>query len=331
MALSRWWVAAIGVACAGDHAAPSGGPGSIPPLPAASADIGPTVVRVGDHGVVGANEFFAAAVRELREKSATNLSPEERYALAERLAEEEALWQEAARMGFHRDPKVRKNMINLLMREEVYSKVKGSDFTEEAMRAYFDAHREDFVIPEKVQIKKVFIAVDERRTDEEALAIANDVRAKIVGNPGKFKEYAAEFSDDTWKRRGGDLSYVPREGGNGIDPAVVEAAFGLAVGGVSEPFLAGGGYNVVLNANHRDRVERSYSQMEGSVLRQMKSERSKQLLGEYMARVKAAYRVELDASALDALDLGFAARSAAEPAPVGMPEAGEEGHEEVPE
>jgi parvulin-like peptidyl-prolyl isomerase len=328
MASSRWWVAALAVACVGGRGGPSAGSAAIPPLPPPSTDIGPPIAQVGAQGVVGANEFFTAAARELREKSTADLTPTERKAVVDRLTEEEALWQEAARMGLHRDPKVRKTMINLLMREQVYSQVKAGDFTEDEMHAYFDAHREEFVVPEKVHIKKIFIAVDERRTAEQALALASDVRQKIVANPGKFKDYAAEYSEDTWKRRGGDLSYVAREGGNGIDPAVVEAAFALPVGGVSEPFLAGGGYHVVMNANHRDRVERGYSQMEGSVLRQMKAERTKVLLDEYVARVKAAYPVTIDDAVLDGIDLSGAARVPAE-APALEPE--EEDDEEAPE
>jgi hypothetical protein len=155
------------------------------------------------------------------------------------------------------------------------------------------------------------------------------VRQKIVDNPGKFKDYATEYSEDTWKRRGGDLSYVSREGpNNGIDPAVIEAAFALPVGGVSEPFLAGGGWNVVLNAAHRERVVRGYAQMEGSVLRQMKTQRTRELLEQYTAEVRARYPVAVDEQALAAVDLTAASRAPAEPVEAEPEEEPEEVHEE---
>jgi len=327
MASSRWWVAALAVACV--EGGPVAGSVAIPALPPPQADIGPPLAQVGSAGVVGTNEFFGAAAREMRDRGTATLTPAERRVVLDRLAEDEALFQEAARQGLHRDPKVRKTMVNLLMRQEVYSQVKGSDFTDEEMKAYFEAHRAEFVVPEKVHIKRIFIAVDERRAEAEALGRANEVRAKVVANPGKFKDLAAEYSEDTWKRRGGDLSYVSREGpNNGIDPAVIETAFGLPVGGVSAPFLAGGGYNVVLNAAHRDRVERGYGQMEGSVLRQMKAERTKVLLDAYVARVRGENPVTVNEAALDAVDLTAASRVHVE-VPVEEQEEGEEAHEEV--
>ncbi|MBA2319982.1 MAG: peptidyl-prolyl cis-trans isomerase [Deltaproteobacteria bacterium] len=322
-------MAALALGCVGGSGGPQRG-SAVPGLPPPGVEIGPPVAHVGDMGVVGANELFGAAAREMRDKGLGPLSAEHRRIVLARLAEDEALFQEAARQGLHRDPKVRKTMINLLMRQEVYSKVKAADFTDEEMKAYFDAHRAEFVVPEKVHIKRIFIAVDHRRPQAQALALANEVRAKVMANPGKFKDLAAAHSEDTWKRRGGDLSYVSREGpNNGIDPAVVEAAFALPVGGVSTPFLAGGGYNVVLNAAHRDRVERGYSQMEGSILRQMKAERTKVLLEAYVAKVRAAYPVTVDDAVLDGVDLAGAARVPLDTPVEEEEEEGDESHEEV--
>ncbi len=314
--MTRLWGVAlavlIGCTGSGEVETPPPTPGQAPPLPTAPIDIGAPVARVGEQGVVGSKEFFLAAARKIREQGG-DLTPEQRKALVDELASEEALWQEAARQGLYRDPKIRRAMVSLLMRQQVYSKVRSGDFTDQELRAYFDSHREEFVLPEKVQVKRIFIAVDERRKDADALAIAMDVHGKVKAAPTTFKELAGQFSEDTWKRRGGDLGYVPRAGQPGVDPAVVERAFTLPVGGVSEPFLAGGGYNIVMNAAHRDQVERSFEQMKGTVLRKMKTDRSKELLDAYVASVEARYPVTVDDAALAAVDLSQASRMQLDP------------------
>jgi parvulin-like peptidyl-prolyl isomerase len=314
MQVRGWALVGMLVACGGGEAppvAPSPG-GTVPPLPPVAIDIGVPVARVGELGVVGASEFADAAARQAREQG-TPLTPEQRQALARELAQEEALWQEAARLGLYRDPKIRKTMVTLLTRQQVFSKVRSNDFSDEALRAYFDAHRDEFVIPEKVQIKKVFIAIDARRTEAQAIARANEVRAKIVAEPGKFKELAAEYSEDTWKRRGGDLGYVPKTGQAGVEPAVIEAAFALPVLGVSPVFIAGGGANVVLNAAHREEMVRGFDQMKGTVLRKMKNERSKELLDAYVAEIEVKYPVVIDDAALAGVDLTAVGRVQLDP------------------
>jgi parvulin-like peptidyl-prolyl isomerase len=306
MARFRVWMLIAGLSgcagVAGVQAPKTGSTTAAPPLPDAPLDIGPPVAKVGDNGVIGANEFLEAASRKVREQGG-DLSPEQRKALVDELAQEEALWQEAAREGLYRDPKVRKIMVALLMRRQVYSKVRPSDFPDADLRAYFDSHQDEFNVPEKVQIKRIFVAVDQNRSDADALARAREVHEKVLARPADFKDLAAEYSDDTWKRRGGDLGYVARGAEIGVDPAVIDKAFSMQIGNVSEPFLAGGGYNVILAAAHRDPVQRTFEQSKGTVLRTMKNVKTKEMLDVYVASVAAQYPVTVDEKALDALDL----------------------------
>ena len=224
-------VLAIGsalAACGGNTSGQPGGGAPIDPANAvAGAEVGPpagsvVLAKVGASGGVSAEDFAEAASRT-PPKDGKALTAEERKEILEKLVVEEALFQEAAKRGLHRDPKVRKIMVNLLMRDEVTSNVKASDFSPDQMRAYFDAHRDEFVVPEKVQIMRIFLKVGEERSLEQAMTLARDLRAKVAANPESFKTLAQEHSDDPYKRRGGDLGYLPLEGKPGIDPAVVQS------------------------------------------------------------------------------------------------------------
>ena len=59
-----------------------------------------------------------------------------------------------------------------LLREEVYANVRSSDFTDEQLQQYFESHKDEFVVPEKVQIKRILIKVSEQKPDAEAKKLA---------------------------------------------------------------------------------------------------------------------------------------------------------------
>ena len=87
-------------------------------------------------------------------------------------------------------------------------------------------------------------------------------------------ERESKHSEDPYRRRGGDVGFVPKTGKPGLDPEIVDKAFAMEVEQVSEPFKTNEGYNVIYIANKRDRVERTFQQMKGSVLRKVKNEKN---------------------------------------------------------
>jgi len=264
-------------------------------------DIGEVLATV--NGIqIGSKEFQVAAARRTP-ADGDKLSLEEKQEILDELVVEKMLYLEAKAKGIDRDPKVQKVMINTLLRRDVYSNVRNSDFTQEELRAYFDAHRDEFVVPEKVQIKRIFIKVTDARPAEDARALATDLRGQVAADIDSFKELATRHSEDPYRRRGGDLGFVSREGKPGIDDAVVAKAFEMDVGQVSEVFEAGGGFNVVYVANRRERVERTFEQMKGSVLRKVKNEKYKQLYEEYVDSVRGDYAVDLDADTLATVEV----------------------------
>lgn len=290
-------------ACGGPEATtPAKGPEGAPGVGAAAApqeDMGTVLATVGDVKVYS-KEYEQVAQRKTP-ANGDSLSPEERKEILQKLIEEKALYQEAKQRGVDNDPKVQKVMINTLLRQEVYSGVRNSDFTQEELQAYFDAHKDEFVVPEKVQIKRIFVRVGPDRVDADAKSLAQQIYKDVTKDPAKFGDIAAEKSEDPYRRRSGDLGFVGRDGKPGIDNSVVDKAFGMNVGDISEPFEGGGGYNIVLVANKRERVERTFEQMRGSVLRKVKNEKYKTLYEKYVADVVGKYTVTKDDAALEAV------------------------------
>lgn len=272
-------------------------------LPEAAAD-GRVVARVGP-GFVTEGEFSTAAARTAH--VGEQLGDVERRQILDKLVTEEVLFQEALLRGLHRDPKVRKIMVNLLLREEIYADIRASDIAPEELESYYAAHKDEFVVPEKVQVKRIFVrfgstgsATDPgaSRTQDEAKALVQDIRRQILADPSSFKQLAEQHSDDPYKRRGGDIGYLSREGKPGLPQEVVDLAFSLSLGQLSEPFLAGDGYNLVVVAARREAVERTFEQMKGSVLRRLKNDKFQRLTEEYIQGAQARYEVDVDEAVL---------------------------------
>ena len=303
------------MACGGNEPGTSGeAAGGVAANAAASGEL---VARVGSGGVT-TDDFVQRAIRTPQAAAGT-LTEDDRKDLLDKLVVDEALWQESLAEGLHRDPKVRKILINLLLREKVYGDPAAGEFSDEELKAYFDSHPEEFTMPERRQVKRLFLSVKPDRTMEQARAEATDLRARIVAAPETFSDLANEHSDGVYRHRGGDVGYVAATGKPGIDPVVVEEAFKLEIGQVSEPFETEGGVNIVMVANKREAVERGFSHMKASVLRKLKNERYKTLTESFIEEVRQRYTVDVDEAALNAVDLQQARQAAMEAGPEGDP------------
>ncbi len=291
------------LACAGrDEERPAGGPTG--PEMTQAAPAGAVVAKVGAHGMVTVDEFTQTASRQVLMHEA-EVTPEARKEILDEMIDEEVLFQEAFAQGLYRDPKVRALMINLLKRREVVAEARGLEISDEEAEAYFEAHIDDFRMPEKALVKRIFIGFGGQgdpaspgRTEEEAKKLAADLRSQIVADPDKFRKLAEEYSEDSYQRRGGTMGYVDNVPDSPFPREFLDKVFALEEGRVSEPFLAGGGYNIAVVEAHRDAVERTFEQMKGTVLRRMRSERQGDLTEKYVASLRAKAEVTIDEALL---------------------------------
>ncbi len=293
---------------------------------APAADIGDVIATV--NGVqIGSKEFQQAAARKTP-ASGDSLSLEEKKEVLQTLVEDKLLYAEAIRKGVDKDPKVQKVMVNTLVREDVFNQIKNSDFSDEVLQAYYDAHKDEFIVPEKVQIKRILIKTGPDRTDDQAKQQAEKIRTDVAANPDSFKDLASKFSEDPYKHRGGDVGFVAKDGKPGLDQAVVDKAFTVEVGKVSDVFKTDDGYNVILIAAKREQLERTFQQMKGSVLRKAKNAKQDEAYKAYVEKLKTGAKVDIDEAKLGAIEVKSQRRPFA-PGMGGDAEEGEEGAAEL--
>ena len=245
-------------------------PAAATPAPAAAAAApaaadavkGDTVVLTIGTEKITKDEFeqiFQQVVSQMPpERRGAAGSPQAKRQLAEQLAELKALAQEARRLKIDQTPEAKTQMamrddqlIAGMLFQQISKETKPSPAD---LQAYYDGHKNEW---ETVAARHILIRFkgspvglkegQKDLTDEEALAKAKDLRAKIVAG-GDFAALAKAESDDVGSgANGGSLGEFTR---GRMVPPFDEAAFTLKVDEVSEPVKTQFGYHVIQVTKH---------------------------------------------------------------------------------
>ena len=264
-------------------------------------DVGEEIANV--NGVsIGEKDFQRAAARKIP-ANGKSLSPEERAEIINQLIDEELLYQKSFEQKLFRDAKVKKVMMNALLREQVYSKVKGTDISEDELRSYYDSHKEDFVIPEKVQIQRILIKIKADQDEATAQAKAQRIYDRLSGNADKFKSVAEELSEGPYARRGGDVGFVSSKGKPGLVQEVVDKAFAMKKGELSKPFVTKDGVNIIYVKERREEQVRSFKTAQGTVMRKMKNEKISETYKSYTESLRTGADVNIETEKVNAIEV----------------------------
>jgi peptidyl-prolyl cis-trans isomerase C len=317
------------VACTGGAAKPAATVTVTQPSPMPAELLGQALATV--NGLPVGSRAYDQVAGRTPPASGADYSPEEKRSLLSQAIDDELLFQDAFRRGLYHDPKLRRLIINQVIRAEVTDRVRTHEFPEDEVRAWYESHKADFVVPAKRHTLRLFLQIRPNR--DEAAATAEITRlVRGVRDPSEdFRAVATQHSDGPYKRRGGDLGFVSSEGVAGIPPEVVAKAFAAEVGKITEPFVAGGGVNVLLVEEERPRLERTYEQMRGAVVRQLKDQLYEQLTADFLTQLREAAAIDIDEDALSAYAPAVTPKPGAPippPATEGLPATAEEAERE---
>ncbi len=146
--------------------------------------------------------------------------------------------------------------------------------SEAEIKAYYEAHKADFVQPEARETRHILIAPVQLNEDgtmstvpteadwEAARAEAEKVRSEIQ-NGAKFDVEAGKYSDDaTTRESGGELGPVIR---GQMVPAFEEAVFSLSKGELSQPVRTQYGYHLIEVTDITPEQQLSYDEVMESI------------------------------------------------------------------
>ncbi|MBK9030851.1 MAG: peptidyl-prolyl cis-trans isomerase [Myxococcales bacterium] len=231
-----------------NQAAPAAGGGGAPAQP--PGDLA-TVLATVDGTTITVGEFQDRLNRQSPYIRARYTSIEQKKEFLDSLVRFEVLAAEAAKRGFDKDPEVvrtmKQVMIQKLLRDEFETKVTPESITEAEIKAYYDAHADEFLKPEEVRASAVVV-----KTQAQAERVAKEA----AGDAGKtnkgFRDLVSTYTtNDEQKLRGGDLRYLSTTTKD-VPKPVIAAAFALAnTGDVSGVVDAGDGTYWVLKQTGR--------------------------------------------------------------------------------
>lgn len=116
---------------------------------------------------------------------------------------------------------------------------------EDEVRAYYQTHPKEFLVPEQIKARHILLKVPEgadKEKIEEIRKKAEAVREKISSGEDFEKVAEKESEDEATAQKGGDLGFLSR---GTLNPALEKAAFKLEIGKISEPVLTAQGYHII--------------------------------------------------------------------------------------
>lgn len=309
-----------GVACSGGTE-PAGG-GSRPEDERVhgltSEERAATLAKVGDRTIT-VGEFAEIVASKGPFLSVRYNAPERRRELLDQLVRFELLANEADARGFDELPEVVRSRKQLVVRRFLKREFEDAfsleDVSDEEVRAYYEAHLDEFDKPAQIRVSQIVVATEAeaRRLLRQILAAPSDVRL--------FRALAEEHDTDPSTRdRFGDIGFFSRpeerqEGEPDVPPEVANAAFTIeAIGGVHpEVVRSSRGWHVLKLTGRRAPLHRTLEEASRPIRHRLHRERRERAVEELLARLRAEADVHEDLTLLDTIHIEVPESTGASP------------------
>ncbi|MEO7794255.1 MAG: peptidylprolyl isomerase [Thermoanaerobaculia bacterium] len=299
-----------------------------PPTPSAPAKPPkpPAVVlaRVGEEAIT-VEEFRAEMARRGGRLPGQFSTVEQRQALLDEVIQERVALQMARQEGLDQDEEYRSTIARMLttqyLRAHLDPQLAAIEVTSEEIAAFYEAHREEFLTPERIRAAWIFLAVSAKadaaqvEKTRQRLVAARDEATKLPDSTRNFGEIAKRYSEDAATRYvGGEMGwlYAGQAESYRWGPALVNAAFALPVpGALSEIQRHEKGWYLLKLVEREAAKPAPIEKLAPGIRSRIQKERREAVRASFYAELLAGTRVSIDAARLAAI----APLSSAEPAP----------------
>ena len=152
--------------------------------------------------------------------------------------------------------------------------------SEEELKAYYEEHKEEFRLPERVKVRQIVLA---------SLQEAKEVRNRLKSG-ASFPELARRRSIAPEAPHGGYLGFVSRE----EVPEEFEVVFKLKVGRISPIVKSPYGYHIFLVEERRAGRTLKYEEVKGEMEARLEYERLQQTWRRWLERQRQSVRIEVN-------------------------------------
>lgn len=228
-------------------------------------------------------------------------SPAAKQRVIDNLVEQELLYQDALKEGVNRDSAV-KAKIELYRRVIIAQSLLEKE-ADKAAKKFYDDNSNDF---KKLKFSNILVkfttpeqqkaakgSKEQTRSEEAALKIANELKAKIDGG-ADFAAVAKESSDDFMtKANGGDMGLSSKDDkrltSRGYAP-LLDKAFEMKVGEVYGPIKTSDGYHIITVTKAAEVVP--FEEAKQEILFKVRNDSRTELLAKLKKNAKIIYPEE---------------------------------------
>ena len=270
------------------------------------------VARIGPR-MITLEEFES----RLNEKSpfvrARYNSPNRKQEFLDSLIRFELLALEAENKGYDKDPDVvlahKQAMVRRFVAEEVAQLVRMKDVTDADIKAYFDAHKDDYTRPAQVRASHILV-----KAENTAVGIIKQLLEQgsgpVAGASSSFKTWVKRASiDEKTKVKNGDLGFFAAPGagtsskhnhGADVPTAVSNAAFTLKANGeiYPRPIKTSAGWHIVQRTGFRRAIDENIAAVKNKVRNAVFREKKRDAMQAYVRGLRAKAKVTVDESVL---------------------------------
>lgn len=219
----------------------------------------------------------------------SELSPEDREAIALNGFHREIMVRQAAAQGFEKDPEFEKQVAEELedrSTADVYRGVEESvrdvEVPEAKIKELYEADKAEGAFDRPPEIKASHILVDDE-------AKIREIRAKIAAG-GSFEDQAREHSKCPSKERGGDLGYFPQ---GQMVPEFEAAAHALKENELSEPVKTQFGWHLIKKTGERASETLAFEAVKSALRNRLLRDEGTRLIKERLSELVKADKREL--------------------------------------
>jgi peptidyl-prolyl cis-trans isomerase C len=209
----------------------------------------------------------------------------------------------ATQSGFDARPDIKEQLeflkssflANEYLKREVIQKITVS---EDEVKAYYDANKDEFKIPEMVRARHILFLVEASATDEQKKKVYEKAveTLKEIKEGADFAKLASELSGDPGsKSKGGEIGFVAR--GKTVKP-FEDALFALKPGEVSGVVETKFGYHIIQAEERKDASVEPFDEAKEKIRLKIIQERVKPAVTEFIDKAMKDAKAEIFSEAL---------------------------------
>ena len=214
----------------------------------------------------------------------------EREGFIKQYVRENLLYREALALGLEKEDPVIRRMLAQKIERMVQDLAMGVEPTDEELKAWFEAHADDYLDPERLTLTQIFFDPDKRGddtlTDAEAVKLKLQVLEEAVA---ASKEMGDSFMLQSYFPARTQMEIAKVLGGG-----FAESVFKLSEGKWHGPVLSGYGVHLVYIQRREEPVLPEFAAVKDRVLEDWQTQKRIDLTEEYVDTLRGKYTVVVE-------------------------------------